>query len=71
LANCSNSAARSCELYRFLPIAFLPVRSLIALGLAIWGWSGAYLSPEESESRQGWYASADTHYKHWKSFLFD
>jgi hypothetical protein len=42
LANCSNSAARSCELYRFLPIAFLPVRSLIALGLAIWGWSGAY-----------------------------
>lgn len=29
------------------------------------------LSPEESESRQGWYASADTHCKHWKSFLFD
>ena len=44
LANCSNSAARSCELYRFLPIAFLTVRSLIALGLAIWGWSGAYFA---------------------------
>lgn len=29
------------------------------------------LSPEESELRQGWYSSADTKYKHWKTFLFD
>lgn len=29
------------------------------------------LSPEESEIRQGWYSSADTKHKHWKSFFFD
>jgi len=29
------------------------------------------LSPQESEIRQGWYSSADTKHKHWKSFYFD
>jgi hypothetical protein len=29
------------------------------------------LSPQESEIRQGWYSSANTKHKHWKSFYFD
>lgn len=72
LANCSNSAARSCELYRFLPIAFLPVRSLIALGLAIWGWSGAYIEHNKDSGNETWNQLSQTQSaKVWSGYAYE